>query len=204
MVYVKRQFNNTASLQMSQIWLKSYWQSRRLPKAAHFGPFQVRSSRQTPKPKTHFQNVLENLTAAHSPKMDVLNTSHHGGAGSSLGFRDTTEIKVAQEPFPEFTCRVFSEWDLLGCIWLFQPLPWVSKVKLRLFPPEQLHGQGVLQLSMSWRGFEKCRINEALLRLICLLPFDSVPCQELSCDSSFSHNVQFSLFIFHMNSRGFT
>lgn len=160
MVYVKRQFNNIASLQMSQIWLKSYWQSRRLPKAAHFGPFQVRSSRQTPKPKTHFQNVLENLTAAHSPKM--------------------------------------------GCIWLFQPLPWVSKVKLRLFPPEQLHGQGVLQLSMSWSGFEKCRINEALLWLICLLPFDSVPCQELSCDSSFSHNVQFSLFIFHMNSRGFT
>lgn len=108
-------------------------------------------------------------SAAHSPKMDVLNTSHHGGAGSSLGFRDTTEIKVAQEPFPEFTCTVSSELNLLGCIWFFQPLPWVSKVKLRLLPPEQLHGQGVLQLSMSWSSFEKCRINEALLWLICTL-----------------------------------
>lgn len=37
--YVKRQFNNIASLQMSPIWFKSYWESRRLPKGA---PIQMR------------------------------------------------------------------------------------------------------------------------------------------------------------------
>lgn len=42
MVYVEKQFNRTASMQMSPIGLKSYWESRRLPKAAHFGPFQMR------------------------------------------------------------------------------------------------------------------------------------------------------------------
>lgn len=78
MGYVKRQFNNIASLQMSPSWLKSSWESRRLPKAA---PVQMRWLRQTPKPNPGCQDVLGPLTVQH-----LSLKSHHRGAGSSLGF----------------------------------------------------------------------------------------------------------------------
>lgn len=123
------------------------------------------------------------------------------GAGSSLGSH-TAAVQWLNIHLQDLSAHFCSEWNLLGCIWLSQPLPWVSKVQFRLFSPEQL--QGLLQLNRSWGGFERCRINEALLWLICLLHLDSVPCWELSCASSFPHNVQSSLFIFHMNSCGFT
>lgn len=159
-----RQFSNIASLQMSQIWLKSHWESRKSLKQLILGHFKRDDHDSQPNP-THTVNMCLKTWL-------LMCWTHPTGSGNSLGFRDTAGIRVAQQPFPGFICTVFSEWNLLGCIWV----PWVSKVKFRLFPPEQLHGQGVLQLSRNWRRFEKCTINEALWWLICLLHFDSVPC----------------------------
>lgn len=101
-VHVERQFNNVASQQTSPIWLESYWESRRLPKAAHFGPFQTRWLRQTPKPNTHCQDVLN---CAASPLKWMCWTHPTRRAGSSLGsdtqlqFRGSTSISRIHTQF---------------------------------------------------------------------------------------------------------
>lgn len=144
-------------------------ESRKLPKAAHFGPFQKRGLRYTQTQHT-LLNVLETLKCVCWRHPWVLGTAGLQGLNISSIYSGS----------------FFSEWNLLGCTWFSQPLPWVSKVQFRLFPPEQLHGQGLHQLSRSSGGFEECRIHEVLLSLICLLRFGSVPWKELSCESNFS------------------
>lgn len=142
---LKRQLDNIAPLQMSQMCFKSCWRAEGSLEQLILGHLKWEDWDRQPNPRHTVEMCLKTRVCSTFPCNVCAEQSLRAGtAWAQLEWR-----WLNNHPQAGF---FFGEWNLLGCIWFFQSLfPGFQRLNSGFFPPEQLQaGAPTAQQELRW------------------------------------------------------